>query len=214
MMLSLEIMAAILGPLLLLAWIAYFRRWRFITLLAVAVLFGGYHVVESSDAFQRLYWRWTLPTLPPDETAFIAAADELHALRTEPATRNGRAAALRRTEARLCALPVVADDWVGRVAQMYLTSSGHGASLMIGIWPHLVVRTAFFPDDTGTLIRAGSPVFARVVSLRSGDVVRFSGRIVGHAGACPADPPVDRNEKLRDPEILFRFAQVEKRPAH
>jgi hypothetical protein len=208
MMLSLEILGAILGPLLLVALVSYLRARRAILLLAAAILAGGYYVVDSSDAFQTRYWRWTLPAFPPDETAFIVAGDELHALRVEPLTQAGRAAVLCQAEARLCALPVVARNWVGRVEQTMLTGSGDGASLVVRIWPNLSVRTALFPDNSGTLIRAGSPVFDQVAGLRAGDVVRFSGTIVGHAGACPGDSPIDRNEELRDPEFLFRFVDV------
>ena len=204
----LGIMGTLLVPTLLSTMIADLTLWRVILLLAVVMLVGGYFFVDNSAAVQRFYWKWTLPPFPPDETSFIAVAGELRALRVESATRTDGDAALRQTEAKLCALPDVADNWVGRVEQVYLVNSGEGASLTIGIWPHLVVRTAFFPDSTGTLIRPGSPAFAEVTGLRQGDVVRFSGSIVGHAGACPRDPPMDQNEKLRDPEFLLRFAHV------
>ncbi|HEY6430723.1 MAG TPA: hypothetical protein VIZ17_01980 [Acetobacteraceae bacterium] len=194
--------------------VGYFRARKVILLLAAVILVGGYYVVDSSDFFQKLYWRWTLPGFPPDETAFIAAADELHALRVEPLEQAGRAAALHQAEARLCALPVVAHDWVGRVGQTLLTGSGDGASLVVRIWPTLSVRTAFFPDNSGTLIRTGSAMFAPATGLHPGDIVRFGGTIVGRAGACPGDPPIDRNEELRDPEFLFRFADVAEDHAH
>jgi hypothetical protein len=204
------VLAAFMLAALLAAMIADLTWWKCIVLVAAAVLVGGYFVVEDSDTFHRLYWRWSLPAFPPDETSFIAVADQLRGLRREAAAGSENAAALRQTEARLCALPMVAENWIGRVDQMFSVSTGEGVSLAIDIWPYLVVRTAFFPDHTGTLIRAGSPLFAPVSSLRQGDVVRFSGRIVGHSGACPDDPPVDENEKLRDPEFLLRFAQVAK----
>ncbi|HEY3846110.1 MAG TPA: hypothetical protein VGL95_03225 [Acetobacteraceae bacterium] len=208
------ILGAIFLPALLATLIADLTLWKIIGLVAVAILIGGFVVVEDSDAFQTLYYRWTLPPLPPDETAFIAVADELRKLRAESAPRADRDAALHQTEAKLCALPAVVDNWVGKVEQMYRVSRGESASLTIGIWPHLIVRTAFFPDSTGTLIRTGSPDFALVSSLRQGDVVRFSGRIIGHAGACPGDPPIDQNEKLRDPEFLLRFENVTRQAGH
>ena len=208
------VLVAFMLAALLAAMIADLTWWKGIVLLAAAVLAGGYFVVEDSDTFHRLYWRWSLPAFPPDETSFIAVAEQLRALRRETAAGSVNAAALRQTEARLCALPVVADNWIGRVDERFAVSAGEGVSLAIEISPYLVVRTAFFPDHTGTLIRAGSLLFASVSALRQGDVVRFSGRIVGHAGACPDDPPVDENEKLRDPEFLLRFAQVAKAAGH
>lgn len=197
-------------PVLLASMIADLTPIKVITLLTLTTLIGGYFIVGNSDTFQALYWRWTLPSFPPDETAFAGAAEELQALRLAPAANTGHDAALREAEARLCALPTVVDNWAGRVEQRYQISSGEGASLTIGIAPHLVVRTAFVPDDTGTLIRAGTPLFAQANELEQGDYVRFSGRLVGHAGACPNDPATDQYEKLRDPEFLLRFTQVAK----
>jgi hypothetical protein len=208
------ILGVILLPALLATLIADLTLWKIVGLVALAMLVGGYFFVEDSDAFQTLYYRWTLSPFPPDETAFIAVADELRALRAESATRTDRDVALRQAEAKLCALPAFVDNWVGKVEQMYLVSRGESASLTIGIQPHLIVRTAFFPDSTGTLIRAGSPDFPLVSGLRQGDAVRFSGRIIGHAGACPGDPPIDQNEKQRDPEFLLRFANVARQAAH
>jgi hypothetical protein len=204
----LEIMGAIFGPILLASMIADLTQWKIIMLVSVVILIALYFAIGNSDTYQTLRWRWSMPPLPPAETAFIGVADDLRGARVAAAADARKDAALQQTQSRLCALPNVVDNWVGRVEQRFLVNSRDGASLTIGIWPHLVVRTAFFPDSTGTLIRPGSPLFAQVNELRQGDLVRFSGRIVGHEGACPDDPPVDPNEKLRDPEFLLRFAQV------
>lgn len=207
-------MAVLLVPILLASFLVDITKRKAIVAVALVVLVGGYFVVDNSDEFQEFYWRWSLPAFPPDETAFIAVANELRALRVDPATDARHEAALRQVEARFCALPVEADNWVGQVGQMFLTSSGDGASLAISIWPYLVVRTALFPDDTETLIRAASPVFPQVSGLRQGDVVRFSGRIVGRAGACPNDLPIAPNERLLDPEFIVRLAAVAKEAAY
>ena len=68
-------------PALLATLIADLTVWKIVGLVAVAILIGGFVLVEDSDAFQTLYYRWALPPLPPDETAFIAAADKLRTLR-------------------------------------------------------------------------------------------------------------------------------------
>jgi len=208
------IMAAVLLPVMLAGFLMDATRRGVFALLLVAALFAGYFVFNSSDTLQAIYWTWTMPTYPPDETAFTAVADELRVLRVKRPSDADYEAALRQVEARVCALPGEANNWVGQVQQRYLISSGDGASLAIGISPHLVVRTAFFPDKTGTLIRAGTPLFAPANELEQGDVVRFSGTLVGHAGACPGDPPAEPNEKLRDPEFLLRFTQVAKTADH
>jgi hypothetical protein len=208
--LMLGFLGAIVIPVLLASIIADLTPTKVIVLLTMSVLIGGYFIVGNSDDFQTLYWQWTLPSFPPDETAFAAAADNVRVLRVAAATSPGHDAALREAEARLCALPAVVDNWAGRVEQRYSVSSGEGASLAIGISPHLVLRTAFFQDSTGTLIHQGTPLFVQVNELEQGDVVRFSGSFVGHAGVCPNDPPTEENEKLRDPEFIVRFNQVAK----
>jgi hypothetical protein len=200
--------ALLVIPGALIAIIADFTWRGGLLLAAAALLAGGYYFIAYSETFHSLYWQWALATAPPDEKAFIAAAEQLQALRLEPASTTSNALALGQAESRLCALPTNVDDWVGRVTQVYENSSSGGTVLTVSIWPHLVVRTAFYPDQTGTLINAGSPVFAQASNLRQRDVVRFSGRIIGHDGACPGDPQVDRNEMLRDPEFLFVFTQV------
>jgi hypothetical protein len=210
----LGIMLTLLVPSLLISLVADLTWWKITLLVAVVLLVGGYFFVSDSETFQTLYWRWAVPAVPRDETAFIGVADELRALRAEAASSTDQQVALRQTDARLCALPTDVDNWVGRVEQRYSLSTGEGASLTIGIWPRLVVRTALFADNTGTLIRAGTPLFATVSDLRTGDVVRFSGHIVGHDGACPDDPAIAPNEKLRDPEFLLRFEKVTKEAAH
>ena len=203
----LAIMAAIIiGPVLFGAMIADLTSRQVVLLAVGACLVGGYFFTENNATFQRLYWQWTEPAPPADEAAFIAAANDLRRQRADSDGANTKQ--LRQAEARICALPANADHWVGRVAQMYLTNTGEQASLEVEVWPRLIVRTALFADSTNTLIRAPSPVFSSVAALSAGDTVRFSGRIVGHDGACPGDPPVDRNEKLRDPEFLFVFSQV------
>ncbi|HUN42452.1 MAG TPA: hypothetical protein VMU81_19340 [Acetobacteraceae bacterium] len=199
--------AGILGPVLFASIIADLTRWQITLLAAVACLAVGYFVVDHSDIFHRLYWQWTEPTPPADEATFIAAANDLRRQRAE--SDGATTDRLRQAEARICALPADAANWVGRVAEMYLTA-GQQASLQVEIWPGLIVRTAFFAEPTGTLIRASSPVFSTVSELHDRDNIIFSGHIVGHDGACLGDPPVNRNEKLRDPEFLFFFTKVKK----
>jgi len=197
---------AIILPVLLASMIADLTRLQLILLVVAAALVCAYFVIDDSEAFQRQYWRWTQPTPPADESAFIAAADDL---RRQRADAGGAITdKLRQSETRLCALPTVASNWVGQVNQIYQSNSGHEASLAVEIWPHLLVRTALFADSSDTLIRAPSPVLAAAAALHPGDLVRFDGRVVGRAGACPGDPPVDRNERLRDPEFLFNFTRI------
>ena len=52
-----------------------------VVLSTAAMLLAGYIVVRNSDTFQTMYWRWTMPEAPASETAFITAAEKLHALR-------------------------------------------------------------------------------------------------------------------------------------
>lgn len=197
------------GGVLLAAMIAD-MTWRKVIVLGTAmVLIAGYFVVRDSEAFQVAYWKWGLPTVPPDEATFIAAARDVRALRLQPPATPGDAAALHHAESRLCALPADVRNWVGRVDGHYLDNAGDGMTLEVTIWPHVVIRTALFPDASGTLISAGSPMFAVAKALKGDDVVRFSGHLAGRAGACPNDP-VDPNEMLSDPEFLFAFSKVEK----
>ena len=182
----------------------------------------SHRVANDVRAHRRLLHRgqqrrFSNALLAMDPTVIPAGRDrlrrgcrQLRVLRVAAATSPGHDAALREAEARLCALPAVVNNWAGRVEQRYSVSSGEGASLAIGISPHLVLRTAFFQDSTGTLIHQGTPLFVQVNELEQGDVVRFSGSFVGHAGVCPDDPPTEENEKLRDPEFIVRFNQVAK----
>jgi len=200
--------SGILGPVLFASLIADLTRRQIILLTTAACLVVGYFVAENSEIFDRLYWQWTVPAAPPAETAFIAAAENLHARRVAYADGKTSLPEVHRAETAICALPTAAVNWVGRITQKYLSDTGRSESLSVAIHPHVIVRTALFPDESHTLIPVDSHVFAGISHLESGDVVRFDGRIVGHAGACPGDPPIDNADKLRDPEFLFAFSQV------
>jgi len=206
------IFLSMLAPPLIGAMLADLTRLQVILLSAVGSLIAGYFVVTNMESFQTAYWRWTMPATPAAERQFIAAAEAMHALRLQAVTDAGDRAALRQAEAKLCALPTDVSGWTGRLEQKYLDDAGQHEMLAVAIWPHLMVRTALFPDATRTMIRAGTPIFTQTETLAPGASVRFNGRIVGHAGACPGDPPTDPNEKLRDPELLFWFTQLEKLP--
>ena len=199
--------AAIILPVLIGTMIADLTRLQLILLAVAAALVCAYFVIGDSAAFHRVYWQWTEPAPPAAESAFIAAGDDLR--RQRAAAGGALTGALRQAEARLCALPTDASGWVGRVDQIYPSNSGHAVSLAVEIWPHLLIRTALFADASDTLISGPPPLLAAATALHAGDSVRFDGRIVGRDGACPGDPPVDRNERLRDPEFLFRFTRIE-----
>ena len=203
------IFLGLIGLPLVAAMIADLTWPQVVVLSTAAILLAVYIVVRNSDTFQTAYWRWTMPEPPASETVFITAAEKLHALRVRNPGGANDLAALRPAEATLSALPITVAGWTGRIEQKYLADSNQGESLAVAIWPHVIVRTALFPDATGTLIPAGTPAFSQVHGLQPGAAVRFDGRIVGHAGACPGDPPIDRNEKLRDPEFLFAFSKLE-----
>ncbi len=207
-------MAAVLLPVLAAGIIADLTRWKAIATLLVVLAIGGYFYLDSNDAFQMLYWRWTTPAMPPAEATFVAAANEMRVLRDDSGRGPDQVAALRQAESKVCALPADADNWVGRVTRKYLTGAGDAAALAIGIAPNIAVRTSNFNDTSGTLIRTRSPLFAQVSSLGQDDVVQFSGKIVGHAGACPNDPPIGENDKILGPEFLLHFDQVAKVAGH
>lgn len=183
--------------------------WGQVAALACAgLLIGGYFTVRDSDAFQSYEWRWTVPPPPPAEAAFIAAAEKLHAVRLAYAKGKAGAPALHQAEAAICRLPPAAKHWVGRITQTYTTDSGRSVSLSVAIRPHVLVRTAFFPDDTHTLIPVHTQPFTALQAAKPGQVVRFDGRVVGHAGACPGEPPIAAVDKLRNPEFLFAFSRL------
>ena len=198
-----------IGPPLLVAIIADMTRARLTLLVSLTVAVVGYFLITNTATFQALDWKWTLPAPPAAETAFIAAADKLHTLRLNHAS----GAVLHDAKARLCAQTAVASGWVGRVVEKYLDDAGNAATLAVIIWPHVTLRTAWFPDDTNTLVRAGSPLFVTVDHLHGGETVRFSGRIMGHDGACHPDPPANRDALTRDPEFLFTFSRVDELPS-
>jgi hypothetical protein len=208
------LMSLIFLPMLLATMIADLTWWKAFALTVVAVAIAGYVVIGRSETFQSLYWHWTMPTAPASEAAFVSAAEALRNARADFAGGGHDRARLHQAEQRLCALPSQADDWSGKVAQMFLTAAGDGASLAVAVAPHLVLHTALFRDNSGTLIAGDAPLFAKARTLREGDILRFSGVILGHDGACPGDPPVSRNEVLRDPDFLFRFARIQAPVAH
>lgn len=209
-MAPLIIVGALLGilvPVLLASVIADLTRRKIIALIVLVAVGGSAIAIWSSDAFQRRYWHWMLPKMPAAQSDFIALAQRLRDLREHTDART-ISPPLREVESELCALPVNVEDWVGRVAHVYQNASGDAASVAIQIAPHLTLSTALFAGPSGTLIKTTSPLFATVRQLQERQIVRFGGTLVGHAGACPDEPPINPNERQRDPEFLFRFRLI------
>lgn len=104
-----------------------------------------------------------------------------------------------------------ASQWVGRVESLDATSDGFGV-LVLEMANGVTVGTynnALSDMATETLIRQTSPLFSQVSALSEGQWVTFSGSfLLGNSGDCFYEKSMSLAGKVRNPEFLFRFAEI------
>jgi len=159
--------------------------------------------------------------MPAPEKAFIGAVAQAQtAWRTAPndvariGMRQARAAALCRV------LPGLSfSDWVGRVARIEPSTlpdlRGRAtARVSITLAPGLTLST---PGNglfnlPGTMVEAGSPIYAVAASLPIGGKVIFSGRFEASGTDCLAEDSFTDDGSMRNPEFKMVLSTLRAAP--
>ena len=103
------------------------------------------------------------------------------------------------------------DNWRGKITQISANSDGKGV-LKIEIGPDVFVKTwnnSFSDGRDKTLLEPGSPLFNKVANMDTNTKVVFSGYFLIDRENCIKESSLSLDGKLKDPEFIFRFTDVQ-----
>jgi hypothetical protein len=103
------------------------------------------------------------------------------------------------------------DNWRGKITQISANSDGKGV-LKIEIGPDVFVKTwnnSFSDGRDKTLLEPGSPLFNKVANMDTNTKVVFSGYFLIDRKNCIKESSLSLDGKLKDPEFIFRFTDVQ-----
>lgn len=137
------------------------------------------------------------------QRAFKAAENDFQRGATRPVRSQAICNALR---------SVAVADWIGRVARLSTNSDGLGV-LGIDIGSKILATTwnnALSDMSADSLIKPSTAIYQRMGSLKSGDLVRFSGNFVRGDVDCVQEQSVTIRGSMTEPEFTFVFKALDK----
>jgi TM2 domain-containing membrane protein YozV len=153
--------------------------------------------------------------LPADEKTFVSAVagfiPQYNAAPNELKKSAVRAA--RKAKLQELAPTLEFNGWVGRLEEMVTTSKGN-ASLKISLpgGPvSIVTQNNELSDiEDKTLIPIGSDLFNRIADLKTGTMVKISGRFISEEQDYIQEMSITEEGSVTEPEFVAQFNQVEK----
>ncbi len=158
------------------------------------------------------------PAWPPDEAAFIRAAQDgrmaFQTAHTDLAKGNARGERNQEICRIIQPSQGIVGNWVGQITTFAPANNG-AFVLGITIAEHVSVGT--WPNPLSdlqdhTLIAQGTPVYAMLQSVKLGDVVLFSGQFAPEPRnkECARDMNVTFADKMLEPAFNIQFTAVTK----
>ncbi len=150
--------------------------------------------------------------LPPDQTAFINAAEAGKTAYKAAGNEMAKGATRPQRGRALCQavhMPNV-KGWRGQVETLSSNSDGKGI-LAVRISRDVVVKTWNNDlSDIGdnTLLNPASTVFAQAVALKAGQAVTFSGSLIRSDVDCFHEASMTMDGSMTEPEFIFRFSAI------
>lgn len=165
---------------------------------------------QASSSTQRA--QPSIP-MPPDEQKFIAIVSEAQRA-TATASNDMQKGGVRAQRAtQVCDLLKGSNisGWVGKAMKIDANSDGKGV-LSIAIANDIIITTwnnAVSDVSDNTLLEPSSDLFQKASQLRRRQDVRFSGNfLTGSDEDCVKESSLTLDGSLKNPEYLFRFADV------
>ncbi|WP_234186404.1 hypothetical protein [Shinella sp. NM-101] len=103
-------------------------------------------------------------------------------------------------------------DWTGLIEKLSTNNDGEGV-LAIKIAPHIVVKTwnnSLSDIGRDTLLQPDSPVYAAAITLREGDMVKFTGTFFPDDIDCIDEASLTIDGSMTAPEFIIKFASLSK----
>jgi len=109
----------------------------------------------------------------------------------------------------------VVKDWLGVIQELHTNGDGD-ATLMVALPPcgegvHLMTWTVGFADaDDHTIIKQSSPLYAVLMKLRPGSIIKLSGKFLPSDQDAFKEASVTESGSMREPEFLLLFSLIAK----
>ena len=152
-------------------------------------------------------------SMPADEALFIDIVSR-HAGKFTSAGNELQESMIRDERKKELARSGIANSisgWKGTIKSLQTNTDGD-AILSVRIAPGIEVTTwsnALSDITAGTLIKKGSPLYARLAGLSKGQMVVFSGRFLPSGQDHFEEASVTINGSMKNPEFLFVFENIE-----
>jgi hypothetical protein len=150
---------------------------------------------------------------PSDQTAFLQAVTDGQVTAGEADNDMKRGSALSKRDKALCNIvgSGKVKGWTGTISSLDANSDGLGVvALEVGDDIHMSTWNNAFSDISDeTLIQPGG-LFDDFLSMEEGQLVKFSGKLMGSGDSCVNDSRLTLDGKLSDPDFIFKFSSVKK----
>ena len=179
----------------------------FLVLLAAAILFVAYLAMDNREN------PGTAVNLPPLEASFIDVVSRAQddSQKAENDMQKGGIKAKRDTALCNVMTTLQVNDWIGTIEKIDSNSDGKGV-LEISIAHGINVET--WNNDlsdigSNTLLDPRSAIFEVASSMKTGQLVRFSGTFLPSSdNDCLNESSLTLDGKLESPEFIFRFLHL------
>lgn len=196
-----------LWGLFVLACLAIFMGWIDIPkpILALMDNMSG----DSQDAFTDV-----VKYAPGNQLRFVrVVGDAINAYNDAPNDMAKGALRPKRKDAICSVLGESTEgEWTGLVETLSTNNDGDGV-LAIKIAPHVVVKTwnnSLSDIGNNTLLKPSDPVHTIAVTLKEGDLVKFSGTFFKDETDCIDEASLTLDGAMTEPEFIIRFASISK----
>ncbi|CDH33297.1 conserved hypothetical protein [Xenorhabdus bovienii str. Intermedium] len=177
-----------------------------VLLLGVFYFMGAFDIKD--DSYQKI-----IDSAPTKEHQFIDIVDKT-VTASNKADNDMQIAAIKteRTSA-ICSFlkgKLSATNWTGKVVDLNSNRDGKGV-IVVGLTKEITVRTwnnAFSDSGDATLIDQNTSLFKKAVSLKTGQLVKFSGTFIPEENECIREKSVTQNGGMKNPAFIFKFSDI------
>lgn len=154
------------------------------------------------------------PALPATEAAFVSAIEQARADYRAASTDFQKGATRPARMKAICkAVPdTTVSNWVGTISTLSTNNDGKGV-IAIEVARDIALKTwnnSLSDIGDKTLIEPGTPLFQTLGTLKTGDVVVFSGTFAKSESDCYRETSITLDGSMRDPEFVMRFRSIAK----
>lgn len=149
---------------------------------------------------------------PAEQARFIQAIERARAAYKAGETDLQRGAARPMRAREICTALPSSDlkQWVGQIHLLTTNGSGDGVLVVeISKGVRLLTMTDSFSDSMyGTMIRAGSSLYQKLLEMKEGDFVRFDAKLFPATDDCYKEISLTMQGSIEEPEFVTSFTRI------